>query len=119
MNEAAQNALTPAPLMPFDATGREDWAIPFAFEDYVELVEAVGRCVHPKKRGRIPEKTPKLLARLGINTEAFIEHGTRVLKEFGHAVGKPARLVELAAQRQSKFLRGMRTARQVFVQKAA
>ena len=31
------------PLMPFDATARMATAIPFAFEDYLELVDATGR----------------------------------------------------------------------------
>jgi len=111
--------LAPALLLPFDATGREGWAIPFAFDDYVDLVETLGRCLHPEKRGFIPERTPKILERLGIDTAAFIEHGTRFLKEFGTAVGKPASLIELAAHRQAKFLRGMRTAKRVFERKAA
>ena len=44
-----------APLMPFDATGRTNWAIPFAFDDYLELVDWSGRAVHPHKRGFIAE----------------------------------------------------------------
>jgi len=116
---AAMAELTPAPLLPFDATGREDWAIPFAFEDYIDLIETLGRCVHPNKRGSIPEKTPKLLERLGIDTEAFIEHATSLLKAFGSAIGKPAALIELAARRQAKFLRGMKAANRVFESQAA
>ncbi|MDM7480979.1 MAG: transposase [Halomonas sp.] len=116
--ETAQAALQPAPLLPFDATGREDWAIPYALSDYLELVETLGRCLHPHKRGFIPEKTPRLLERLGVDTEAFIAHGTRFLKEFGTAVGKPAALIELAARRQAKFLRGMRTARSLLARAA-
>jgi hypothetical protein len=118
-DEVAQAALRPAPLMPFDATGCEAWAVPFAFEDYVELVETLGRCLHPAKRGFIPQKTPKLLDRLGIDTAAFIEHGTKFLKEFGSAIGKPAALIAYAARRQAKFLRGMRVASRVFEKKAA
>ena len=36
--EAHLSALPRAPLMPFDATGRMAAAIPFAFDDYLELV---------------------------------------------------------------------------------
>lgn len=107
-----------APLSPFDATGRFEAAIPFGFEDYVELVEITGRAVHPHKRGHIPDKTPRLLDRLGINPEAFIEHASHLLKRFGHAVGAPARLTERCAAHQTRYLRGMRMARKVFEQKA-
>jgi hypothetical protein len=34
-------SLPEAPLMPFDATGRFEQAIPFAFADYLELVDTV------------------------------------------------------------------------------
>ncbi|MCG5513281.1 transposase [Ectothiorhodospira shaposhnikovii] len=110
--------LAVAPLMPFDATGREPWAVPFAWADYLALVEVLGRCVHPAKRGFMPAQTPKLLDRLGMDAEAFIAHGTSLLQAFGHAVGKPAKLVEHAACRQAKFLRGMGAARRVFERRA-
>ena len=35
------------PLLPFDATNRLRAAIPFAFEDYLDLVETTGRSLHP------------------------------------------------------------------------
>jgi len=108
-----------APLMPFDATARLDAAIPFGFDDYLELVDSLGRCVHPRKRGYIPEGTPKLLDRLGIDAEGFIAYATHFLKAFGSAVGTPAHLVEFAAVRQVKFLHGMKAARQAFERKAA
>ena len=43
--EAHLNALPRAPLMPFDATGRMAAAIPFAFDDYLELVDTTGRMI--------------------------------------------------------------------------
>ncbi|WP_412852269.1 hypothetical protein [Ectothiorhodospira shaposhnikovii] len=74
--------------------------------------------MHPAKRGFMPAQTPKLLDRLGMDAEAFIAHGTSLLQAFGHAVGKPAKLVEHAACRQAKFLRGMGAARRVFERRA-
>ncbi|SFM57339.1 hypothetical protein SAMN05421721_1114 [Ectothiorhodospira mobilis] len=100
--------------MPFDATARESWAIPFAWADYLDLVETLGRCVHPAKKGFIPEHTPRLLVRLGMDAEAFIAQSSSFLQAFGQAVGTPERLVQRAAQRQVRFLRGMETARRVF-----
>jgi len=41
--EAHLSALPRAPLMPFDATGRMAAAIPFAFDDYLELVDTTGQ----------------------------------------------------------------------------
>ena len=106
--------LPQAPLMPFDATGRTPWAIPFSFEDYAELVDWTGRLRHPNKKGRIAEWQPAILARTGLNTEAFIAFSGRLFKAFGSAIGAPDKLVALSEDRQKKYLRGMQAARRVF-----
>ncbi|MDY0186157.1 MAG: hypothetical protein RBR43_09800, partial [Desulfuromonadaceae bacterium] len=64
--------------------------------------------------GCILEKTPAILTRLGIDADMFIDYSDHLLKEFGCAVGTPEKLVELAAVRQSRYLRGISTARTVF-----
>jgi REP element-mobilizing transposase RayT len=107
------------PLMPFDATNRLRAAIPFAFEDYLDLVETTGRSLHPNKRGLIHERVPRLLQRLAIDPERFIECATGMMKQFGCAIGAPAHLTELCAARQVKYLRGIQAARKAFEQKAA
>jgi hypothetical protein len=88
-------------------------------KDYLELVESVGRCLHPGKRGRMPETTPRLLQRLNIDLEQFITWASELISTFGRAIGAPDRLTRLCARRQVRFLRGMRTARAAFGQRAA
>ena len=107
-------ALPKAPLMPFDATGRTAWAIPYAFDDYLELVDWMGRAVHPSKRGRIPSGRPRILDRLGMDAEALAQEANKLLKAFGGAVGSPASLTAARAQRQLAYLRGLRAAERVF-----
>ena len=99
-----------APLMPFDATGRTAWAIPFAFEDYLELVDWTGRAVHPAKKSHIAAGRPNILDRIGVDGAVFIGYATRLMKQFGSAVGVPAALIDLCARRQIKYLRGIHTA---------
>lgn len=118
-HEAHLAELPLQPLLPFDATSRLRAAIPFAFEDYLDLVETTGRSLHPDKRGLIAERVPKLLHRLGIDPERFIDCATDLMKQFGSAVGAPAHLTELCAQRQVKYLRGIHAARGAFGRKAA
>jgi REP element-mobilizing transposase RayT len=117
--EASLSPLPPAPLLPFDATARLTWAIPFAWEDYLELVETLGRCVHPRKRGYMPEHTPALIERLGMDRDSFIDSANTLLKQFGSAVGKPESLLAHAAQRQARFLHGMRLAKTLQRRQAA
>ena len=93
-------ALPLQPLLTFDGTSRLRAAIPFAFEDYLDLVETTGRSLHPGKRGLIEGPVPKLLQRLAIDPERFIDCATNLMKQFGSAVGAPAHLTELCALRQ-------------------
>jgi len=88
--------------------------VPFAFADYVELVDWTGRALHPKKKGFLPADQPRILDRMGMDGEAFIAYSSRFLKEFGSAVGAPNALVTWCARRQTKYLRGIRAARKVF-----
>jgi hypothetical protein len=116
----AEKEVQPLPqavLMPFDATSQTPWAIPFAFEDYLELVDWTGRAIRSDKRGYIPSGHPAILDRLGIDPEQFIGYSARMLKAFGTAVGAPASLASLCARRQTKYLRGIRAARQMFIGK--
>ena len=54
-----------------------------------------------------------------MNAETFIAAADHFFKDFAHAVGPPAKLIQLAAHRQSRALRGMAAARRVFEVKAA
>ena len=117
--EAELAALPEAPLMPFDATGRFEQAIPFGLQEYIDLVDTMGRAVHPAKRGAIPATTPPILARLGMDAEGFINAADHFFKDFASAVGTPAKLIEIAARRQQRALRGLAAARRVFEARAA
>ena len=80
----------------------------------VGLVDTMGRAVHRRKRGAIAPATPPLLRRLGMDGEGFIACADHFFKTFASAVGTPARLIALAAQRQTRTLRGLAAARRVF-----
>ncbi|AGA33924.1 Transposase-like protein [Thioalkalivibrio nitratireducens DSM 14787] len=103
-----------APLMPFDATGRLATAVPFALEDYLELVDGTGRVIREDKRGFIPGETPAILERLNIDPEQFIQTAGRTLHRFGSAIGTPERLTERCVARNVAYLRGIRAARVLF-----
>lgn len=106
--------LTTAPLMPFDPSQSVATAVPFAFADYLELVNYIGRALHPNKSGCIPDKTPALLERLEISLDGFIQHADHLLQEFSYAVGTPENLHHLASSRQHQYLRGISAAREMF-----
>ena len=113
-SEKKLSKLVQAKLLPFAPSEIFATGIPFAFDDYLELVDTVGRAVHPAKRGFILDKTPAILLRLEIDVETFIEYSNDFLKEFGSAVGTPHTLVDLAVSRQCRSLRGISASRAIF-----
>lgn len=114
LHEKCQKTLQLAPLLPFEASCSLDSAIPFAFSDYLELVDYLGRAIHPYKKGAILDTKPQILTRLNINTDTFVDYANNFLKQFGYAVGIPDSMLALATSRQHRCLRGISAARAVF-----
>jgi len=108
-----------ANLMLFDPGQRRAAAIPFAFDDYLELVDSIGRAVRPDKRGAIPDKSPAILKRLEIDAAQFVSYANGFFHEFGPVVGTPASLKEAASGRQGRCSRGLTVAKALFGKVAA
>ncbi len=93
-------------LLPFDPT-EPDQSIPFAFNDYLELVDWTGRTIFEDNRGSIPEHLPTILTKLGVEAESWrnIMQGYRT--RF-HRVVEPQHKVESACNRlRQNWLCGM------------
>ena len=105
--------------MHFDPTGQFEQAVPFGLEEYLDLVDTMGRVLHPGKRGVIAASSPPLLRRLGMDAEAFMASANHFFKNFATAVGTPAKLIALAAHRQLRCLRGLAAARKMWDGRAA
>jgi len=115
MRSAAHIDLLPqAALLPFDPSGHVECAIGFAYSDYLEWVDYIGRAVHPRKKGRIPEKWPALAVRLNIDPAIFSERAQQLLNKFSHAVGGYERMHALSLATGAHHLRGMGEARRLF-----
>jgi REP element-mobilizing transposase RayT len=56
-----------------DGSSAGQGVIPFASKDYLSLVDSLGRIVHPRKRGRIPDEQPPILERLGLTLPEFVD----------------------------------------------
>ena len=85
----------------------------------MELVEATGLCQHPDKRGKMPEHAPRMLQRLQLEPEQFVECSAKLLLRLGSAVGAPGILTAHCAVRQVKYLRGIGVARRMGEKRAA
>jgi len=95
-------------LLPFvDCTTDKETAIPFELHDYFELVDWSGRAVLLHKRGSIPENTPPILHRLGIDETDWIKHVHYFERQFPTVAGNIDRLRALAEQTSRRWIKGV------------
>ena len=111
---ATIDQLPQAALLPFDPSGQTTRAISFAYTDYLEWVDYIGRAVHPRKKGRIPERLPALAVRLNIDPHIFAERAQQLLSKVSYAVGGYDRMHSLSLSAGAHHLRGMGEARRLF-----
>jgi len=85
-----QASLQPPELLPFVGGERQDGptGLPFALPDYLELVNWTGQAVRDDKRGAISQDLPPILARLGIDGQAWLRLATQFESSFSTWVGK-------------------------------
>jgi len=105
LRERIRNPDTTA-LAPFQdqSTGH---VIPFAFEDYLQLVDWGGRAVRAGKSGSIPENAPPILQRLSMDPSEVLNFMTQRVENPTHALGPVSLLRELAQSVGLKFLKGI------------
>ena len=103
-------------LLPFRGPERDGAPehLPFAFADYLELVDWAGRAVRDDKRGAIAADAPPILARLGIDPEAYLDRMCRQRQPFIRAIGRAERLRDAAAACGQRFLKGISEANALF-----
>ena len=64
-------------------------------------------------------RSQALLERRNIDPEQFIVTTRTLMRQFGSAIGTPEHLTERCVARQTKFLRGIRSAQELFERRAA
>ena len=82
-------------------------AIPFELNEYIALVDWSGRAILPNKRGSIPENTPPILHRLGIDEKDWIKHIHYFERQFPTVAGNLDKLKQLAEQTSRRWIKGM------------
>jgi len=88
-------------------TKNQEIAIPFEYEDYLELVDWSGRAILANKRGSIPENTPPILTRLGFDENDWIKHIHYFERQFPTVAGNIDKLRQLAEQTSRRWIKGM------------
>ena len=93
-------------LIPFDPTN-SDHHLPMDLHDYLELVDWTGRAIASNKKGSIPEHLPKILDRLGIEKENWLNVMTTYSTGFRRVVGPLNRIQSLCNRLQQKWMGGL------------
>jgi hypothetical protein len=107
----------PPALLPFGGSEGNEVTreLPYAFKDYLDLVDWSGRAIRDDKRGHIPNGLPPILVRLGIEPKAYLRYMTRQENSFIHVIGNADAIRQTASQLGQKFLKGIRQAEQLFI----
>lgn len=105
-------------LVPFCGPEHRDAPdhLPFAFTDYLALVDWAGRLVRDDKRGVIPADVPAILERLRINPDAYLAFLRAERNCFARAVGAAERLRATAQAMGQRFFKGLGPASALFPQ---
>ena len=88
--------------------------IEFAAADYLELLDATGRCIREDKRGYIHQQQPKLLSQLGIQPQQFIEHSRHFSSRFHRFIGCLSHIKQACAFCHINRSQGEADAKQLF-----
>jgi hypothetical protein len=101
------------PLRAFLSATRAN-AIPYSFDDYLELVDWTGRTVRADKRGAIDDRLPPIVQRLQIDADAWEQamqpHGNL----FGRAMGRLDHMRLHANTLGQSWVRGLQRAQRLY-----
>jgi REP element-mobilizing transposase RayT len=93
---------------------RATGVIPFYWRDYLELIDWTGRAVLPNKKGAIKMAEPKILQRLAIDTDDWLENMPRIEKDFHHCIGRGDSIKPCAEKLDQCWVKGLGAARRLF-----
>jgi len=101
------NKLRPVKLADFTNGSNVSKGTPYSLKDCFELADWTGRVIREDKRGSIPDKVPKIISKLGIDKDMWMD----TVKEYGeshHAfVGSEKQLKEVCEATGKKWLAGI------------
>ena len=96
----------PPSLLPFAETANTN-DIPFSLQDYLALVDWSGRHVAPNKTGFIDKSEPKILTRLEIEHDVWLEAVKNFRRQYGSFAGSDKILRSCAHQHGHSWYKGV------------
>ena len=109
-----KNNSQPIKLSGFTEGSNIKEGIPYSLKDYFELADWTGRAMRNNKRGYIPDKEPKIIHKLGIDSEIWMKTVNEYSKNYHAFVGSEAQLKKVCELTGKKWLSGMKSSRLLF-----
>ena len=85
-----------------------------SLDEYLQLLDCVGRQVRSDKRGAIPAELAPIVQRLGIQSGQLVETIQKLTERFRRMIGPAAQMAARAHEAGRKWFQGQRPARRVF-----
>ncbi len=113
---ALQEKPQPVELLPFVGNHRKDSpkGIPFAFTDYLELLDWTGRAIREDKAGHIDAAQLPILQRLGLDGRAWQDLSQSFESLFHSLVGRPDKVEAVVEARAQHWAKGIGNCRRYF-----
>jgi hypothetical protein len=83
-------------------------------DEYLQLLDSVGRALRAEKRGAIPADLAPILERLGLQSEQFVETVDKLTQRFRRMLGPADEMAARAAESGRKWFQGQPHASRVF-----
>jgi hypothetical protein len=105
--KSPEDGLFLAPIQATDGGPHDRGMLPHVtLEQYLMIVDGVGRAVRPGKPGSIPEDLPPIFEQIGIDTGRMVEEIRRFGERVGSVAGSAASRAREAARRGVKYVLG-------------
>jgi hypothetical protein len=88
--------------------------LPISLADYVKLLKWTAQLLQSGQRSTIPPDLAGVLDHLDVKHEAWLDTVAQYKHSFGHAVGRPAALAEVAERMELKHLKRVSACRRAF-----
>ena len=109
-----KNKSNPIRLAGFTNGSNVKEGIPYSLKDYFELADWTGRVMRDDKRGFISDKEPKIIGKLGIDSEIWLDTVKEYSKSYHAFVGSEKELKEVCENTGRKWLAGIKMSRRLY-----
>jgi len=109
-----KNKSKPVKLAGFTNGSNIRKGVPYSLKDYFELADWTGRIVRRDKKGCIPDKKPKILSKLGIDADKWLDTINEYSESYHAFVGSEKDLKAVCESSGKKWLAGIKSSRRLY-----